>query len=154
MSGEQVKLGDLRPPAGSHRERKRLGKGEGSGNGTFAGKGCKGQKSRSGHKTRPWFEGGQMPLMRRIPSRGFTSRNKAVYQVVNIGDIESRTSGERVDPLALREAGLIRSVDGLIKILGNGELTRKIVLVANSFSQSAREKIEAVGGSTEERARV
>ena len=151
---EQKTLADLKPAPGAKRNRKRLGRGNGSGTGTFSGKGCKGQKSRSGHKTRPWFEGGQMPIYRRLPRRGFVNANREEYQVVNLGDIEARSTGERLDPEALEAQGLIRSADGPVKILGDGELTRKVTLVADKFSASARSKIEAAGGSAEERARA
>ena len=152
MSAEQTRIADLKPMPGSRRDSKRLGKGNGSGHGTYCGKGRKGQKSRSGHKTRPWFEGGQMPIMQRLAKRGFHSPNRVVYQIVNLSELEARTSGERVDPKALKEAGLIRSAKGLIKILGDGELNRSLTVVADKFSRTAREKIAAAGGTTEERA--
>jgi len=151
---EQKKLADLKPAKGATHSRKRLGRGNGSGYGTFSGKGCKGQKSRSGHKTRPWFEGGQMPIYRRLPRRGFVNFNREEYQVVNLRDIEERTTDERLDPKALEAQGLVSNADGPIKILGDGTLTRKVTLVADKFSASARSKIEAAGGSAEERARA
>ena len=143
---------DLKPAAGSTKNRKRLGRGNGSGYGTFSGKGCKGQKSRSGHKHRFWFEGGQMPMIRRIPHRGFVSRNKVTYQVVSLAAIDARTEGDKVDPAAMKAAGLIRSEEKPVKILSDGELTRNVTVVADKFSEAAREKIAAAGGTAEERA--
>lgn len=152
MSDTTTTIADIRPAAGSNRPRKRLGKGNGSGSGTFCGKGCKGQKARSGHKTRPWFEGGQMPIYRRLARRGFTNANKTLYQVVNLSDISTRTEGDRIDPEALEAAGVIASAAKPVKILSDGELARSVTIVADKFSKAAREKIAAAGGTTEERA--
>ena len=152
MADRQMGLADLRPAPGTKRATRRLGRGNGSGQGTYAGKGQKGQQSRSGYKKRVWFEGGQMPLQRRLPKRGFFHLKKNVHQVVNLGDIGERTSGERIDAEALRAAGLIRSSAKPVKVLGDGELGRAVTIVADTFSGAAREKIAAAGGAAEERA--
>lgn len=136
---------EIRPADGSRSNRKRVGRGVGSGRGKTAGKGSKGQKSRSGYTKRPWFEGGQMPLQRRVPKRGFKNIFKKRYQVVNLKDLDRLTAGE-VDAAVLREAGLIRTARKPVKILGDGELSRKISVRADAFSASARRSIEAAGG--------
>ena len=142
-------LSNLSPAEGSkHGDRFRRGRGHGSGNGKTAGKGHKGQKARSG-APRPGFEGGQMPLYRRIPKRGFTNRNTKNIVTVNVSDLERFEAGSEVTVDALREAGLVKnSFDG-VKILGNGELTKKLDVKVNAFSASAKEKIEALGGKAE-----
>ena len=140
-----AELHDLSPTSGSHRNRKRVGRGPGSGTGKNAGRGEKGQKSRSGGNVHPRFEGGQMPLIRRIPKRGFKSVNRVEYQVVNVRDLE-RVDGD-VSPETLREAGLIRSLRKPIKVLGQGDLAKKLSVSAHKFSASAQAKIEAAGGS-------
>jgi len=140
-----AELHDLKPSKGSRRGRKRVGRGPGSGHGKTSTRGEKGQKARSGGQVHPMFEGGQMPLIRRIPKRGFTNRNRVEYQVVNVGDLE-RVEGE-VSPAALKGAGLIRSLHKPVKILGQGEVAKAVSVSAHSFSKSAREKIEAAGGS-------
>ena len=140
-----AELHDLSPTRGSHRTGKRKGRGPGSGNGKTAGRGQKGQKSRSGGNVHPRFEGGQMPLIRRIPKRGFKSRNRVEYQVVNVRDLE-RVDGD-VTPESLREAGLVRSLRLPVKILGVGEVSGKHAVTAHKFSASAQAKIEAAGGS-------
>lgn len=153
MANEQIELADLRPASGSRKRSKRVGRGNGSGHGTFSGRGCKGTKARSGtHAMRMGFEGGQMPIQRRLPGRGFVSPNKVVYQLVDLGGISSRTTGDRVDPESLRAAGLIRSSSDLVKVLADGTLTRAVTIVADGFSRAAREKIAAAGGTAEERA--
>ncbi|UCC26796.1 MAG: 50S ribosomal protein L15 [Gemmatimonadales bacterium] len=139
-----AELHDLRPTPGSHRDRKRVGRGPGSGTGKTAGRGEKGQKSRSGGSIAAGFEGGQMPLHRRIPKRGFHNRNRVEYQVVNVGDLGG-LEGE-VTPTTLREAGLIRSLRKPVKVLGNGEVEVALQVTAHAFSESARKKIEAAGG--------
>ena len=139
-----AELHDLSPTPGSHRDRKRLGRGPGSGTGKTSGRGEKGQKSRSGGSIAPGFEGGQMPLDRRIPKRGFHSRNRVEYQVVNVGDLGA-LEGE-VTPETLRAAGLIRSLRKPVKVLGNGDLEVKLQVTAHAFSESARKKIESAGG--------
>lgn len=140
-----AELHDLSPVPGSHRDRKRVGRGPGSGTGKTSGRGEKGQKARSGGGIPAGFEGGQMPLHRRIPKRGFHNRNRVEYQVVNVGDLSALEGA--VDPSALRAAGLIGSLRKPVKILGNGELTAKVDVTAHAFSASARQKIEAAGGS-------
>jgi len=141
-----AELHDLSPAKGSHRNRKRVGRGPGSGTGKTAGRGEKGQKARTGHhQVHAYFEGGQMPLVRRIPKRGFTNLNRVEYQVVNVRDLD-RLDG-KVDPTALKAAGLVGSTRRPVKILGEGELTKALDVEAHAFSKTAREKIEAAGGS-------
>jgi large subunit ribosomal protein L15 len=141
-----AELYDLRPAGGSHRRAKRKGRGPGSGNGKTAGRGENGQKSRSGGSIRPGFEGGQMPLQRRIPKRGFTPRKRHVYQIVNVGDL-ARVDGTTVNAQTLRDAGLIRSSKGMIKVLAMGDLSQAYSVEAHKFSGGATAKIEAAGGS-------
>ena len=140
-----AELHDLSPSPGSRQNRKRVGRGPGSGTGKTAGRGQKGQKSRSGGNIHPRFEGGQMPLIRRIPKRGFKSINRVEYQVVNVRDLD-RVDGE-VSPESLKSAGLVRSLRKPVKILGVGDLTKKLSVTAHAFSGSAQAKIEAAGGS-------
>ena len=142
-------LSNLSPAEGSkHGDRFRRGRGHGSGNGKTAGKGHKGQKARSG-APRPGFEGGQMPLYRRIPKRGFTNRNTKNIVTLNVSDLERFEAGTEVTVEVLRESGLVKnSFDG-VKILGNGELTKKLDVKVNAFSASAKEKIEGLGGKAE-----
>ncbi len=140
-----AELHDLSPTKGSHRNRKRLGRGPGSGTGKTSGRGEKGQKARSGGSIHAYFEGGQMPLVRRIPKRGFTNRDRVEYQVVNVRELE-RFDG-KVDLTTLRAAGLVGSTQQPVKILGEGELTKALEVEAHAFSESARKKIEAAGGS-------
>lgn len=140
-----AELHDLSPPAGSHRDRKRKGRGPGSGNGKTAGRGQKGQKSRSGGSVHPMFEGGQMPLHRRIPKRGFTNINRVEYQIVNLYSLDRFDGAVTVE--TLHEAGLISSARRPVKILGQGEVEAALDVEAHAFSRSAREKIEAAGGS-------
>ena len=141
-----VELHDLRPAAGSHRNAKRKGRGPGSGNGKTAGRGENGQKSRSGGSIRPGFEGGQMPLQRRIPKRGFTPHKRHIFQIVNVGELV-RVEGKAVNAQTLKDAGLIRSTTGLIKLLAVGEVSQAYSVEAHKFSASAATKIEAAGGS-------
>ena len=142
-------LSNLKPAEGSKQsDNFRRGRGHGSGNGKTAGKGHKGQKARSG-APRPGFEGGQMPLYRRIPKRGFTNRNTKNIVAINVSDLERFDNGTAVTVEVLREAGLVKnSFDG-VKILGNGELTKKLDVQVDAFSASAKEKIEALGGKAE-----
>ena len=142
-------LSNLKPAEGSKQNKFRRGRGHGSGNGKTAGKGHKGQKARSG-APRLGFEGGQMPLYRRIPKRGFTNRNTKYIVTVNLSDLEKKfEAGDTVNEETLREKGLVKnSFDG-IKILGNGELTKKLDVSVNAFSASAKEKIESLGGKAE-----
>lgn len=143
-----MKLHDIAPAEGSTQKKRRVGRGNGSGRGTTAGRGHKGQKSRSGYSRRPGFEGGQMPLIRRVPKRGFSNRRfRTVYAIVNVGDFRD-LEGE-VTPETLVEAGLVRK--GMpVKVLGDGELETALTVVAHRFSRSAREKIEAAGGTCQE----
>ena len=142
-------LSNLRPADGSKQsDNFRRGRGHGSGNGKTAGKGHKGQKARSG-ATRPGFEGGQMPLYRRIPKRGFTNRNTKEIVGINVSALEVFENDTVVTVEALLEAGIIKHARDGVKILGNGELTKKLTVQANAFSASAKEKIEALGGKAE-----
>ena len=142
-------LSNLRPAEGSkHSDNFRRGRGHGSGNGKTAGKGHKGQKARSG-APRPGFEGGQMPLYRRIPKRGFTCRNSKEIVSVNVSALERLENDTVVTVDTLIEAGLVKNPRDGVKILGNGELTKKLTVQANAFSASAKEKIEALGGNAE-----
>ena len=141
-----AELHDLRPAAGSHQRSKRKGRGPGSGKGKTAGSGENGQKSRSGGSVRPGFEGGQMPLQRRIPKRGFTPRKRKIFQIVNVGEL-ARVEGSTVNAQTLKDAGLIRSVQGLVKVLAMGDLSQAYSVEAHKFSGGAVAKIEAAGGS-------
>ncbi len=144
-----MELSNLRPAEGSKQsDNFRRGRGHGSGNGKTAGKGHKGQKARSG-APRPGFEGGQMPLYRRIPKRGFKNRNTLTIVSINVSDLERFEAGATVDIAALIEAGVVKNPRDGVKILGNGELSKKLDVKANAFSASAKEKIEAAGGSAE-----
>lgn len=141
----------LRPPAGAKHKKKRVGCGDGSGHGTFSGKGCKGQKSRSGKDLRPGFEGGQLPIIKRLPwTRGFTNVGKIYYTPVNVSRLSVFEAGAEVSPESLAEAGLVKSASKPIKILGNGDLDRALTVKANKFTQNAKAKIEAAGGKVEE----
>ncbi len=147
-------LSNLKYAKGSRRKPKRIGRGEGSGHGGTATKGMNGQMSRSGANKKAWFEGGQMPLQRRIPKFGFTNKFKIYYQVVNIDSLEkvvaSKKPGNKtITPETLKEYGLISSTKSPVKLLGNGELKTKLKIQVNAFSQSAKTKIEAAGGSIE-----
>lgn len=141
-----AELHDLRPNPGSHRNRKRIGRGPGSGTGKTSGRGQKGQKARSGASIPAGFEGGQMPLQRRIPKGGFTPLNRIEFQPVNIRTLDSMAESE-ITPEVLRSRGLIGSLKEPVKILGTGVITRAVSVRAHAFSASAREKIEAAGGS-------
>jgi large subunit ribosomal protein L15 len=144
-----IGLNDLRPPAGSTRARKRCGRGMGSGLGKTAGRGHKGQKSRSGHKTKRGFEGGQMPLHRRLPKRGFTNIFKKQIAVVNLDRLNGFSPGSSVSPEDLKRVGIIKQVRDGVKILGKGDLTHPLNISAHYFSESAKEKITRVGGKFE-----
>ena len=142
-------LSNLRPAKGSKHNSFRRGRGHGSGNGKTAGKGHKGQKARSG-APRPGFEGGQMPLYRRIPKRGFTCPNSKEIVAINLGVLDEKfEEGAVVDVNALIESGIVKNPKDGVKILGNGEITKKLTVKANAFSASAKEKIEAAGGTAE-----
>lgn len=148
-----AELNDLPRPEGSHRDRKRLGRGPGSGTGKTAGKGHKGSKARAGHGGpgggKPHFEGGQMPLHRRLPKRGFTPLNRIEYQVVNLYQLQQLEEMD-IGPEVLHAHGLIGHARRPVKVLGTGALTRSINVSAHAFSRSAREKIESLGGRVEE----
>jgi len=143
-----MKLNELKPPKGSKKKRKRIGRGAGSGSGKTAGRGTKGQNSRSGGGVPLGFEGGQMPLQRRIPKRGFTNTFKKQYEIINIKDLRHFKSGEIVDRATLFEAGLVRK-DKAVKILGAGDISFPLNIKVNKVSQAAREKIESAGGTVE-----
>ena len=145
-----MKLHELSPQEGSVKERFRKGRGAGSGNGKTAGKGHKGQNARSGGGVRPGFEGGQLPLYRKLPKRGFNnSRFGKLYTIVNVQSLNKFNDGDTVDAAALLAAGVINVVNDGIKVLGEGEITKKLTVKAAVFSDSAKEKIEAVGGKSE-----
>ncbi|MCI9449913.1 MAG: 50S ribosomal protein L15 [Clostridiales bacterium] len=144
-----MKLHELSPAPGSAKQAWRRGRGPGSGNGKTAGKGHKGQNARSGGGVRPGFEGGQLPLYRKLPKRGFHNIFAKNYAIVNVSALNRFNDGDTVNLAALMEAGVVRkSLDGL-KVLGNGEITKKLTVQASIFSGTAKEKIEAAGGTTE-----
>ena len=144
-----MKLGELSPAPGSKSNKYRKGRGHGSGNGKTAGKGHKGQKARSGGGVRPGFEGGQMPLYRRLPLRGFKCRNSKEIIAINLAQLDVFPDGSVVDIEALKFKGLVSNPRDGIKILGEGELSKKLTVKVHSFSESAKEKIEAAGGKAE-----
>lgn len=144
-----MKLSELSPPKGARKAVKRLGRGPGSGHGKTAGRGTKGQKARSGGNVRPGYEGGQMPLQRRLPKRGFTNIFKKEFVIVNIRDLERFEKGSVVDKAALVEAGLLKRDSDSVKLLGQGTIAYPLVLKVDCCSKSARAKLEAVGGQVE-----
>ena len=144
-----MKLHDLKPAVGATTAPKRLGRGTGSGLGKTSGKGHKGAKARSGGGKRPGFEGGQMPLTMRLPKRGFTNNFRTEYVAINVDRLEVFEDGMVVTPVELIQYGIIKNVQDGVKILGNGEITKKLTVQANKFSASAKEKIEAAGGKAE-----
>lgn len=144
-----MKLHELAPAPGANTESYRKGRGHGSGNGKTAGKGHKGQKARSGGSIRPGFEGGQMPLQRQIPKRGFKNIFAKEYAIVNVGDLEIFENGTVVNGEALVAAGLLKKTLDGVKVLGNGELTKQLTVEVAAFSESAKQKIEEVGGKAE-----
>lgn len=139
-------LGSLKKATDSTKDNKRVGRGEGSGTGGTAGRGHKGQLSRGGAKRRSWFEGGQMPIQRRLPKFGFNRYGKVVYQVVNVEDLEKVPADAEITPEVLQNHGLIKSEKKPVKVLGNGEISQKINIKIHAISKSAREKIEKSGG--------
>ena len=144
-------LNKLSPAPGSRKDRKRVGRGGGSGHGTYSGRGQKGQKSRSGNKVRPGFEGGQLPLIKRLPKkRGFVNIFRTEYSVVNLGHLNTFESGSEVTPEKLLAAGLIKSLRHPVKVLADGDLSHPLVVKAHKFSSAAKAKIEAAGGRVEE----
>ena len=145
-----MKLHELSPAAGSKKEVKRIGRGAGSGQGKTAGKGHKGQKARAGRGMRPGFEGGQMPLQRRVPKRGFVNIFGKEFSIVNVSALDqSFDAGAGVDIDALIEKGLVKKVLDGVKILGNGEISKKLTVQVNAYSEAAKQKIEAAGGKAE-----
>lgn len=144
-----MRLHELSPIPGSKRERKRVGRGTSSGHGKTSGRGHKGQKARSGGGVRPGFEGGQNPLIRRLPKRGFTNIFRKDYAIVNVAELNDFAPGSVVDPERLIERGLIKQVKDGVKILGDGELTVALTVRAHRFSETAAQKIEAAGGKIE-----
>ncbi|WP_369672813.1 50S ribosomal protein L15 [Enterococcus lactis] len=144
-----MKLHELKPAEGSRQVRNRVGRGTSSGNGKTAGRGQKGQKARSGGSVRLGFEGGQTPLFRRLPKRGFTNVNRKDYAVINLDVLNRFEDGAEVTPVALVEAGIVKNEKAGIKVLANGELNKKLTVKAAKFSKAAQEAIEAAGGSIE-----
>lgn len=142
---------ELSPAPGSRADRKRVGRGDGSGDGTYSGRGCKGQKSRSGYKIRPGFEGGQLPLIQRLPrKRGFVNIFRIEYSTVPLGKLNRFEAGSEVTPERLLAEGLVKSLKRPLKILADGDIDRPLVVKANKFSATARARIEAAGGTVEE----
>ena len=144
-----MKLHELSPAVGSTKEAKRIGRGHGSGNGKTAGKGHKGQKARAGRGMRAGFEGGQMPLQRRVPKRGFNNIFASKFAIVNVSDLEVFEANAVVDSEALQAKGLIKKTYDGVKVLGNGNLSKAVTVKASAFSESAKSKIEAAGGKAE-----
>ena len=142
---------ELKPPAGSRHKRKRVGRGNASGHGTYSGRGMKGQKARSGGGPRLGFEGGQTPLIKRLPHRrGFTNVFRVEYAPVNVSQLERFEAGTEVTPELLREVGIIKSLRQPVKVLGDGQISKALTVRVHGFSAAAKEKIEAAGGSVEE----
>ena len=146
-----MKQHQLAPAGGSRRNRKRVGRGNGSGQGTYSGRGSKGQKSRAGYRMRPGSEGGQLPIIKRLPrKRGFTNIFRVEYSAVNIGQLAAFSEGSEVTPQALLEAGIVKSIKQPVKILAKGDIKHPLTVKADKFSAAARAKIEVVGGKVEE----
>ena len=144
-----MKLHELKPALGSTKDVQRIGRGHGSGNGKTAGKGHKGQKARAGHGMRPGFEGGQMPLQRRVPKRGFNNIFAEEWIAINVSALEAFEDGTVVDAAAIKDNGIIKKADLPVKVLANGKLTKKLTVKLNAFSAAAAEKINSVGGKAE-----
>ncbi len=144
-----MKLHELKPAKGTNKSQKRLGRGTASGQGKTSGRGQKGQKSRSGGGVRIGFEGGQMPLYRRIPKVGFTNIFRKEYAIVNLSDLERFDDGATVNPEVLKEVGLVKAMHAGVKILGGGDITKNLTVQAHKFSKTAAEKIAAAGGKAE-----
>lgn len=144
-----MKLHELKPPAGANRRRKRVGRGTGSGHGKTSGRGEKGQKARSGAHIHPWFEGGQLPLHRRVPKRGFTNRFRKVYATVNLKDLERFEVGTKVTPGLLQERRIVKDLKAGLKVLAEGILSKPLSVAAHKFSKRSIEKILASGGKVE-----
>ena len=146
-----MRQNNIAPPSGSKKAKKRVGRGNASGHGTYAGRGLKGQKSRSGNKMRPGFEGGQLPLIKRLPrKRGFVNIFRQEYSVVNVEELNVFEAGSEVTPEKLRAAGLVKTLKHPVKILANGQMGHAVTVKANRFSAAAKAKIEAAGGKAEE----
>ena len=142
-----IRLDTLSPAPGSRKDKKRVGRGDGSRKGSFSGRGCKGQKARAGFRMKPGFEGGQLPIIKRLPSqRGFTNIFKTQYDVVNVGTLNGFEPGTEVDIILLITAGLVKTGQNPVKILGNGDIDRPLTVKADKFTPSAKAKIEAAGG--------
>jgi len=146
---QRINLRNLKSSSGSVKKRKRIGRGPGSGHGKTSTRGHKGQKARSGAKRRPWFEGGQMPIQRRVPKRGFTNIFRKEYQIVDLASLSKCKDREVISPLVMKEFGLIKKVDLPVKILADGEVSGSVTVQANAFSKKAKEKIETLGGKAE-----
>ena len=144
-----MKLHELSPAIGSTKEAKRIGRGHGSGNGKTAGKGHKGQKARAGRGIRAGFEGGQMPLQRRVPKRGFNNIFATKFAIVNVADLDVFEANAVIDTQALQDKGLVKKLYDGVKILGNGDISKSLTVKASAFSESAKQKIEAAGGKAE-----
>lgn len=144
-----LNLSNLSPQEGSRRPRKRLGRGHGTGHGKTSGRGHKGFKARSGSGIKPGFEGGQMPLQRRLPKRGFNNIFRKEYAVVNVKDLEKLEAGSTVDRQMLLEAGMIKKKFSMVKVLGDGEISKSLTIAVDKISKTARQKIEAAGGKIE-----
>jgi len=146
-----VRQNSIAPAPGSRKDRKRVGRGDGSGKGTYSGRGSKGQKSRAGYKMRPGFEGGQLPLIKRLPrKRGFTNIFRVEYSTVSVGKLGAFEPGSEVDPEKMVAAGLVKSLRKPVKVLADGDIKHPLTVRANKFSASAKAKIEAAGGKVEE----
>ena len=146
-----IRLDTLSPAPGSRKDKKRVGRGDGSRKGSFSGRGCKGQKGRAGFRMKPGFEGGQLPIIKRLPSqRGFNNIFKTEYDVVNVAQLNVFESGTEVDIVTLMTAGLVKTGQKLVKILGDGEIDRPLTVKADKFTATAKAKIEAAGGKAEE----
>lgn len=145
-----MQLNSIKPAVGAHRDRKRIGRGPGSGHGKTATKGHKGQKARSGGSIKPGFEGGQMPMQRRLPKRGFLPLTRKEFVVINISQLEDFEAGSTVDPAAIVSRGLVSNIRDGIKILAKGTITKSLTVKAHKFSAAAKEQIIAAGGSVEE----
>ena len=145
-----LRLNNLSPSEGSRRNKKRVGRGPGSGRGKTATRGHKGARSRSGYKNKPGYEGGQMPLQRRLPKRGFSNIFKKEFVIVSLDSLSRFENGSTVDRTALLDTGIIKSTDGLVKVLANGEITSSITLDVDRVSAGARAKVEAAGGSVKD----
>ena len=146
-----IRLDTLSPAPGSRKAKKRVGRGDGSRKGSFSGRGCKGQKARAGFRMKPGFEGGQLPIIKRLPSqRGFTNIFKTQFDVVNVGQLTVFEAGTEVDLVKLVTAGLVKTGQKLVKILGDGEIDRPLTVKADKFTATAKAKIEAAGGKIEE----